>query len=315
MPEGISSGASLFGHALGMDEHTSRMLKTKFPRVCVKITPDFKFPTSVLVDLTSRLDVVKATYKWKPVSCEKCCRFGHQTAKCSKSSLGAADNLSDTSTRQLVQRSKGYSKDANSHWQPRQGDPSIGTEEQNNPIAFTSTRPRASSIIFACAVEVGEVYHSEGQSKATGEANPVLQQGSTLRTNTETSNRYGVLNNLDYDDDVPTKNCDTEFYKDQLDTSSEMNTQSEACEGVETIAQSDNAQLEETIQSTFSVDLIPGKGGTSRAVTRTEDTDITEAYRLAKVQAKGDRQIQLVNGPTLRSSSKAQKKVQIQTKS
>lgn len=34
------------------------------------------------MDLGARLDVVKATYKWKPVSCVNCCSFGHGALQC-----------------------------------------------------------------------------------------------------------------------------------------------------------------------------------------------------------------------------------------
>lgn len=69
-----------------MDEYITKMSKMKFARVCVEVRGDFKFPNLIMVDLETRIDVVKAIYKWRPKTCSKCVKFGHNLAKCPISS-------------------------------------------------------------------------------------------------------------------------------------------------------------------------------------------------------------------------------------
>lgn len=74
--EGIVFSASLFGVPLVMDEYIKKMSKMKFVRVYLEVKIEFKFTESILVDLKTRIDVVKVVYKWKLNSGGKCQRFG-----------------------------------------------------------------------------------------------------------------------------------------------------------------------------------------------------------------------------------------------
>lgn len=65
-----------------------RVTRTKFARVCVEIKPDFKCPIAIPVDLGTRMSLVKAAYRWKPVSCVICCSFGHNSLNAQYRKLG-----------------------------------------------------------------------------------------------------------------------------------------------------------------------------------------------------------------------------------
>lgn len=67
----------------------------------------FKFPSSVLVDIGSRVDAVKAEYKWKPKSCETCLHCGHNSKKC------------PNNTVQPLQGGIGAGLSITFNWQPR----------------------------------------------------------------------------------------------------------------------------------------------------------------------------------------------------
>lgn len=88
-----------FGEPLRMDKYTAYKSKIKFARVCVEVIADFKYQSSISVDLGSGLDAVKADYKWKPDSCANYVTFGHTN----KSRRAAASSpLGTSSGRSIV---------------------------------------------------------------------------------------------------------------------------------------------------------------------------------------------------------------------
>ncbi|KAF9624880.1 hypothetical protein IFM89_015434 [Coptis chinensis] len=80
--KGLSFLASLIGGPLCMDGATSMKRRLDFAKVCVTIPLDFDFPSSIKLKIHGKHVFVDVEYPWKPLSCSKCCRFGHLTARC-----------------------------------------------------------------------------------------------------------------------------------------------------------------------------------------------------------------------------------------
>ncbi|KAF9604299.1 hypothetical protein IFM89_005625 [Coptis chinensis] len=61
---------------------TSMKKRLDFAKVCLTIPLNFEFPTSIKLKIRGKHVYVDVEYPWKPPSCTRCCRFGHQIAKC-----------------------------------------------------------------------------------------------------------------------------------------------------------------------------------------------------------------------------------------
>lgn len=91
--EGISFLASGIGKPLFSDDLSSNLEPLNFFRVCIEVTTDFSFPSSIdvtVVDEDSSEDSVvsvEVEYQSKPPSCLTCKVFGHSPLKCPNSSF------------------------------------------------------------------------------------------------------------------------------------------------------------------------------------------------------------------------------------
>lgn len=91
--DGISFLASGIGKPLFVDEVTSNLEPMHFARVCIEITADFSFPSSIDVtvfDEDSAEEIVVSVdveYQSKPPTCPGCKVFGHSPVKCPNSSF------------------------------------------------------------------------------------------------------------------------------------------------------------------------------------------------------------------------------------
>ncbi|KAF9619295.1 hypothetical protein IFM89_006482 [Coptis chinensis] len=65
-----------------MDDATATRKRLSFVRICIVIQVGFIFPETVIVKVEGREVVIGVECTWRPVSCDKCKRFCHQTNKC-----------------------------------------------------------------------------------------------------------------------------------------------------------------------------------------------------------------------------------------
>ncbi|KAF5197585.1 zinc ion binding / nucleic acid binding protein [Thalictrum thalictroides] len=79
---GLSYVASLLGEPLFSDEATCSRERLSFAKVCVEVAADFKFMSSLQLNMGSSIVTLEFEYPWKPAICNKCKRFGHKSPKC-----------------------------------------------------------------------------------------------------------------------------------------------------------------------------------------------------------------------------------------
>lgn len=75
---GISAIASAIGKPLYVDLQTEKKRMISYARVCIEIKANQPLCDTVEVLLDDESCPIKVEYEWNPVSCAKCCTFGHR---------------------------------------------------------------------------------------------------------------------------------------------------------------------------------------------------------------------------------------------
>ncbi|MBY3556097.1 DUF4283 domain-containing protein, partial [Modestobacter lapidis] len=85
---GLNYIASSIGRPISVDDTTAKLDPLPFARMCVEVSADFSFPSSIkvaiLVDDTIKYASVGVEYQSKPHVCSSCKVFGHSLTKCPK---------------------------------------------------------------------------------------------------------------------------------------------------------------------------------------------------------------------------------------
>ncbi|KAK1304559.1 hypothetical protein QJS10_CPB11g00528 [Acorus calamus] len=85
----IGKIASLLGNPLYLDTPTALQSRTAYARVCVEVEAGSNLPDEVFVEIRNGDRVaVRVTYDWKPMACEHCNTFGHESSFCCKKPRG-----------------------------------------------------------------------------------------------------------------------------------------------------------------------------------------------------------------------------------
>ncbi|KAF9618718.1 hypothetical protein IFM89_002413 [Coptis chinensis] len=88
---GIDFVSSIIGEPICMDNATANRTRLSYARICAFVNTDFKFPSSIRVNLGDGKEVdISLEYDWIPSLCKICNIFGHADAKCHKNKKAQA---------------------------------------------------------------------------------------------------------------------------------------------------------------------------------------------------------------------------------
>ncbi|PIA27837.1 hypothetical protein AQUCO_07500031v1, partial [Aquilegia coerulea] len=81
--EGLSLIGSRIGKPKCCDAMTMKMERLDFARICIEVSADTKYPTTLKFNLgEGKTTTIGVEYAWKPQCCVKCNVFGHLTRNC-----------------------------------------------------------------------------------------------------------------------------------------------------------------------------------------------------------------------------------------
>ncbi|KAF9589266.1 hypothetical protein IFM89_022184 [Coptis chinensis] len=82
---GIDFVLSIIGEPICMDNATANRTRLSYARICAVVNTNFKFPSSIRVNLDDGKEAdISLEYDWIPSLCKICNIFGHTDAKCHK---------------------------------------------------------------------------------------------------------------------------------------------------------------------------------------------------------------------------------------